>query len=82
MAFFGLFGDNNTDNKNGSTKIQSNAMPVMPEEIYEAAALELKDIIAPAALQIQPKSINLCDLIPSNAHRQLALSDNQPRQNF
>ena len=63
MAFFGLFGDNNTDNKNGSTKIQSNAMPVMPEEIYEAAALELKDIIAPAALQIQPKSINLGDKI-------------------
>lgn len=33
--------------------------PVLPQEIYEAAALELKDILAPSALQITPREINL-----------------------
>lgn len=41
----------------------ANVMPILPQQIYEAAALELKDIIAPSALQIQPKSINLGDKI-------------------
>jgi len=36
-------------------------LPVLPEEIYEAAKLELQDIIAPSALKIQPKLINLGD---------------------
>ena len=62
MALFGLFGK-----KKGAlgstTQIQANAMPVLPEAIYEAAALELKDIIAPSALKIEPKSINLGDKI-------------------
>jgi type IV secretory pathway VirB4 component len=38
-------------------------MPVitslLPEEIYEAGVLELKDIIAPSALKISPKELNL-----------------------
>lgn len=38
-------------------------LPVLPEEIYEAATLELQDIIAPSALQILPKSVNLGDKI-------------------
>lgn len=38
-------------------------LPVLPEEIYEAAKLELQDIIAPSALKIEPKSINLGDKI-------------------
>ena len=32
---------------------------LMPQEIYEAGVLELKDIIAPSALKITPKEINL-----------------------
>ena len=31
----------------------------MPEEIYQAGVLELKDIIAPSALKISPKELNL-----------------------
>ncbi len=38
-------------------------MPVLPEEIYESAKLELQDIVAPSALKIEPKSINLGDKI-------------------
>ena len=37
--------------------------PILPQEIYEAATLELKDIIAPSALKIEPRSINLGDKI-------------------
>jgi len=32
---------------------------ILPQEIYEAGALELKDIIAPSALKVTPKEINL-----------------------
>lgn len=38
-------------------------LAVLPEEIYESAKLELQDIIAPSALKIEPKSINLGDKI-------------------
>ena len=37
--------------------------PVLPHEIYEAGVLELKDIIAPSALQITPREMNLGDKI-------------------
>lgn len=37
--------------------------PILPAEIYEAAALELKDIIAPSALKIEPRALNLGDKI-------------------
>ncbi|MEK7107701.1 MAG: DUF87 domain-containing protein [Patescibacteria group bacterium] len=33
--------------------------PVLPQEIYEAGVLELKDIIAPSAFKVSPKEINL-----------------------
>ncbi|PIR68992.1 conjugal transfer protein TraC [Candidatus Nomurabacteria bacterium CG10_big_fil_rev_8_21_14_0_10_03_31_7] len=36
---------------------------MLPEEIYESAKLELQDIIAPSALKIESKSINLGDKI-------------------
>jgi len=62
MGLFG-FGKKNTALSGSDTAIQANAMPVLPEAIYEAAALELKDIIAPSALKIEPKSINLGDKI-------------------
>ncbi|MES2471027.1 MAG: DUF87 domain-containing protein [Patescibacteria group bacterium] len=32
---------------------------ILPQEIYEAGVLELKDVIAPSALKISPKEINL-----------------------
>jgi conjugal transfer ATP-binding protein TraC len=39
------------------------ALPVLPEEIYKAATLEFQDIIAPSALQVSPKSLNLGEKI-------------------
>ncbi|MEQ1561336.1 MAG: VirB4-like conjugal transfer ATPase, CD1110 family [Nitrospira sp.] len=32
---------------------------ILPQEIYDSSALELKDIIAPSALKVTPKQINL-----------------------
>jgi type IV secretory pathway VirB4 component len=56
--FSSIFGGskNNINNK-------SAVMPILPNEIYKAATLELQDIIAPSALQITPKSLNLGDKI-------------------
>ncbi|MFA6353975.1 MAG: DUF87 domain-containing protein [Candidatus Paceibacterota bacterium] len=42
---------------------QASVLAVLPEKIYESANLELQDIIAPSALKIDPKSINLGDKI-------------------
>ncbi len=36
---------------------------VLPHEIFESAALELRDIIAPSALKISPRDLNLGDKI-------------------
>ncbi len=40
-------------------KEESPVVSLMPQEIYEAGVLELKDVIAPSALKISPKEINL-----------------------
>ncbi len=56
--FSSLFGGKKEEN----TKMNP-IMPVLPQEIYKAAKLELQDIIAPSALQITPKSLNLGDKI-------------------
>ena len=56
--FSSLFGK-----KNDIAKPKNMVMPVLPTEIYKAAVLELQDIIAPSALQITPKSLNLGDKI-------------------
>jgi len=42
---------------------RASVLAVMPEEIYESATLELQDVIAPSALKIESKSINLGDKI-------------------
>jgi conjugal transfer ATP-binding protein TraC len=34
-------------------------LSVLPDEIYQAGVLELKDVIAPSALKVTPKDINL-----------------------
>jgi len=56
--FSSLFGKGNDKAQN-----KSSVMPVLPSEIYKAADLELQDIIAPSALQITPRSLNLGDKI-------------------
>lgn len=50
-----LFGSNK--------KAGSSSVPVLPSEIYQAATLELQDILAPAAVEIQPSSLRLGDTI-------------------
>ncbi len=36
---------------------------ILPQEIYETAVLELKDVIAPSALRVSPRELNLGDKI-------------------
>lgn len=38
---------------------QENIVPVLPHEIYEAAKLELKDIIAPPAIEVDTKELKI-----------------------
>ncbi len=57
-SLFGKKDSSGTTSKEGPV-----VMPVLPTEIYRAATLELQDIIAPSALQITPKSLNLGDKI-------------------
>src|SRR5688572_14477724 len=42
---------------------RASTLAILPEEIYESANLELEDIIAPSALKIESKSINLGEKI-------------------
>ena len=48
---------------NKGNKKEQNVLPVLPDEIYKAAKLELQDIIAPGALEISSKNLNLGDKI-------------------
>jgi type IV secretory pathway VirB4 component len=41
----------------GENKVE--VASILPEEIYETGVLELKDVIAPSALKVSPKDINL-----------------------
>ncbi len=51
MSFIGkLFGKKDE---------QSPIVSILPEEIYQAGILELKDVISPSALKISPKDLNL-----------------------
>lgn len=40
-------------------KDASPVVSILPEEIYQAGVLELKDVIAPSALKVSPKDLNL-----------------------
>ena len=51
MSFFG--------NKSNKQEI----VPILPQEIYESGVLELRDVLAPAALKITPKQLNLGEKI-------------------
>lgn len=37
----------------------SPSSPILPEQVYKIAEMQLKDIIAPSALEVTPKSLNL-----------------------
>ena len=49
--------------KKNKEEERSDIVPILPEEIYRAGALELKDIIAPSALKVTPKELHLGDKI-------------------
>lgn len=53
--------DKLTKKKKGKDNIS--VAPILPKDIYEAGVLELKDIIAPSALKITPRELNLGDKI-------------------
>lgn len=61
MGFLDSILGKKEENKGELAK--ASVLAVMPEEIYESATLELQDVIAPSALKIEPKSINLGDKI-------------------
>ncbi len=44
-------------------KEREEVVPILPQQIYEAATLELRDIIAPSALKIDPRALHLGDKI-------------------
>jgi conjugal transfer ATP-binding protein TraC len=44
-------------------KESSAVTSILPQEIYEAGVLELKDVLAPSALKITPRALNLGDKI-------------------
>ena len=54
-----LISDLLETNKNKGVQIKQTAVPVMPGDIYKTATLELQDVLAPAALEIGPKSIKI-----------------------
>ncbi len=51
------------DNLFGKKQQNVNIAPILPQEIYDAGVLELKDVIAPSALKISPRELNLGDKI-------------------
>src|ERR1017187_9633354 len=55
-----LFGGKKTSSEK---EVRATTLAVSPEAIYESATLELQDIIAPSALKIEPKSLNLGEKI-------------------
>jgi type IV secretory pathway VirB4 component len=55
-----ILGKNKTEEDKGAN---ASVLAVLPEEIYESAKLELQDVVAPSALKIESKSINLGDKI-------------------
>lgn len=49
--------------KSGKKQEAPSITSILPQEIYEAGVLELQDIIAPSALKITPRALNLGDKI-------------------
>jgi conjugal transfer ATP-binding protein TraC len=57
MSFIDKILGRNNDNGNQAVTA------ILPQEIYESGVLELKDVIAPSALKVSPREINLGDKI-------------------
>ncbi len=55
--FDGLFG------KKEENKDVKDIVPILPHEIYKHATMELQDVIAPSALEINPKYLHLGDKV-------------------
>src|SRR3972149_4261365 len=53
MAFLDFLKPKNKENENAALSA------LLPKQIFESGVLELKDIIAPSALKITPKELNL-----------------------
>lgn len=51
------------DRLTGKKEEKRAVSPVLPQEIFEAGVLEMRDVIAPSALQITPRELNLGDKI-------------------
>jgi type IV secretory pathway VirB4 component len=49
--------------KSKSAPTNAPVAPILPEQIYKQGVLELQDVIAPSALKITPREINLGDKI-------------------
>jgi conjugal transfer ATP-binding protein TraC len=58
MALFDIFKSKPT-----VSSTSTGIAPVLPSEIYEAATLELRDVIAPSAVKVDPRALNLGDKI-------------------
>jgi type IV secretory pathway VirB4 component len=50
-------------NKKSEGGMPTGGVSILPHEIYEANTLDLKDIIAPSALKVSPKELNLGEKI-------------------
>ncbi len=50
-------------NKENEQKEENKMTSFLPQEIYESAVLELQDVIAPSALKVSPKELNLGEKI-------------------
>lgn len=55
----GLFDFLNKNKQTGAATPTTPITPVLPEQVYKVAEMQLKDIIAPSALEIQPKGLTL-----------------------
>lgn len=49
--------------KKNKTQQDISIAPILPKEIYQSAVLDLKDVIAPSALEIMPKELHLGEKI-------------------
>lgn len=59
MGIFDIFSKKNKLGNEKNPKISS----ILPQEIYQSGVLELQDVIAPSALEITPRALNLGDKI-------------------
>lgn len=55
----GLFSFNKKSGKSAAVEANADFGSVLPQDVYNAGSLELKDILAPSALQITPRELNL-----------------------